>query len=85
MKEQECCSNEALYWCFRENVAGQTSGTVAALREACDGAAVTVQDALVAQHVAHVISNRAAQLVSVCEYMPYIFTQRCTYMYVYTL
>ncbi|PZC71772.1 hexokinase-2 [Helicoverpa armigera] len=48
-----------------ENCSGEVSRTVAALREAC-AADVSAQDALVAQHVAHVISNRAAQLVSVC-------------------
>ncbi|KAJ8705410.1 hypothetical protein PYW07_011237 [Mythimna separata] len=49
-----------------ENCAGEVTRTVAALREVCPGASITAQDALVAQHVAHVISNRAAQLVSVC-------------------
>ncbi|KAG6446676.1 hypothetical protein O3G_MSEX004559 [Manduca sexta] len=50
-----------------ENCAGEVSRTLAALHDAC-GADVTLSsaDALVAQHVAHVISNRAAQLVSVC-------------------
>ncbi|XP_026501704.1 hexokinase-2-like [Vanessa tameamea] len=48
-----------------ENVAGVCSRTAEALRDAC-GRAVSRHDALVAQHVARVISNRAAQLVSVC-------------------
>ncbi|XP_050356905.1 hexokinase-1-like isoform X2 [Nymphalis io] len=48
-----------------ENVAGAHSRTAEALRDAC-GCAVSRQDAFVAQHVARVISNRAAQLVSVC-------------------
>ncbi|CAH0599235.1 unnamed protein product [Chrysodeixis includens] len=49
-----------------ENCAGEVSQTLSVLREVCPGAVVTSQDALVAQHVAHLISNRAAQLVSVC-------------------
>ncbi|CAK1595636.1 unnamed protein product [Parnassius mnemosyne] len=48
-----------------ESCAGGWVRTVAALREAC-GADISRADALVAQHVARVISNRAAQLVSVC-------------------
>ncbi|XP_046973901.1 hexokinase-1-like [Vanessa cardui] len=48
-----------------ENVSGEWSRTADALRDAC-GRAVSRHDALVAQHVARVISNRAAQLVSVC-------------------
>ncbi|XP_050555216.1 hexokinase-2-like isoform X1 [Spodoptera frugiperda] len=49
-----------------ENCAGEVSRTMTALREVCAGATITAEDARVAQHVAHVISNRAAQLVSVC-------------------
>lgn len=61
-----------------ENCNGEVERTLAALRRACGacegcegcgacgGCALSAQDALVAQHVAHVISNRAAQLVSVC-------------------
>lgn len=53
---------------FRENCAGKTAQTLKVLRRALPAAALTAEDALVAQHVAQVISNRAAQLVSVCEY-----------------
>ncbi|XP_072946015.1 hexokinase type 2-like [Epargyreus clarus] len=48
-----------------ENCNGEWERTAAALRAAC-GAGVSRDDALVAQHVARLISNRAAQLVSVC-------------------
>ncbi|CAH2238666.1 hexokinase HKDC1-like [Pararge aegeria] len=48
-----------------ENLVGAWSQTSEALRAAC-GAPVTRHDALVAQHVARIVSNRAAQLVSVC-------------------
>ncbi|XP_013168641.1 PREDICTED: hexokinase-2-like [Papilio xuthus] len=48
-----------------ENCAGAWRETADTLEAAC-GAHVTRADALVAQHVARVISNRAAQLVSVC-------------------
>ncbi|CAH2061192.1 unnamed protein product, partial [Iphiclides podalirius] len=49
-----------------ENCRGEWRRTASALQGACGGAHVTRSDALVAQHVARVISNRAAQLVSVC-------------------
>ncbi|XP_034836713.1 hexokinase type 2-like [Maniola hyperantus] len=48
-----------------ENLVGAWSQTLEALRDACS-APVSRHDALVAQHVARIISNRAAQLVSVC-------------------
>ncbi|VVC89490.1 unnamed protein product [Leptidea sinapis] len=47
----------------QENVCGEWSQTSEALCEACGGVSMTKADALVAQHVARVISNRAAQLV----------------------
>nr|ATA67116.1 hexokinase 1 [Antheraea pernyi] len=51
----------------KENCSSEVSGTLQALRDATGGcSALSNQDALVAQHVAHLISNRAAQLVSVC-------------------
>lgn len=53
----------------RDNVSGTWARTADTLRAAC-GVPVSRSDALVAQHVARVISNRAAQLVSVCEYRP---------------
>ncbi|XP_023939670.2 hexokinase-2-like [Bicyclus anynana] len=49
----------------QENLSGAWSQTSDALRTAC-GAPVSRDDALVAQHVARILSNRAAQLVSVC-------------------
>lgn len=49
-----------------ESCAGEVSRTLSALREACNSDLLSTADALVAQYVAHVISNRAAQLVSVC-------------------
>ncbi|KAH9644977.1 hypothetical protein HF086_003307 [Spodoptera exigua] len=49
-----------------ENCAGEVSRSLEVLREVCACAALSAEDARVAQHVAHVISNRAAQLVSVC-------------------
>ncbi|CAH2099356.1 unnamed protein product [Euphydryas editha] len=48
-----------------ENISGAWERTAEALHDAC-GAPVGRTDALIAQHVARVISNRAAQLVSVC-------------------
>lgn len=48
-----------------ESCAGAVTRTLSVLREKCS-CAVSRADALVAQHAAHVISNRAAQLVSVC-------------------
>ncbi|XP_045456429.1 hexokinase HKDC1-like [Melitaea cinxia] len=48
-----------------DNVSGTWARTADTLRAAC-GVPVSRSDALVAQHVARVISNRAAQLVSVC-------------------
>ncbi|KAJ0171224.1 hypothetical protein K1T71_013423 [Dendrolimus kikuchii] len=49
-----------------ENCEGEVKQTLEVLRGACGAAPLGVSDALVAQYVAHVISNRAAQLVSVC-------------------
>ncbi|XP_045518979.1 hexokinase-2-like isoform X1 [Pieris brassicae] len=49
-----------------ENDVGEWKRTAEALCEACGGSTISRADALVAQHVARVISNRAAQLVSVC-------------------
>ncbi|CAK1546796.1 unnamed protein product [Leptosia nina] len=49
-----------------ENSVGDWEQTAEALCEACGGALISRADAFVAQHVARVISNRAAQLVSVC-------------------
>ncbi|XP_026317100.1 hexokinase-2-like [Hyposmocoma kahamanoa] len=50
-----------------ENASGEWSRTLSALQEACgEQAQLSRNDALVAQHVARLISNRAAQLVSVC-------------------
>ncbi|XP_032524858.2 hexokinase-2-like [Danaus plexippus] len=48
-----------------ENVTGSWSNTAKTLTAAC-GVRISRADALVAQHAARVISNRAAQLVSVC-------------------
>lgn len=56
----------------RENCVGEVTRTLTVLREVCAGATLMPQDALVAQYAAHVISNRAAQLVSVCEYITHI-------------
>ncbi|CAG9109481.1 unnamed protein product [Plutella xylostella] len=53
-----------------ENEAGGTARTLAVLQEVCGaegaGARWSRDDALIAQHVARLISNRAAQLVAVC-------------------
>ncbi|KAL0809908.1 hypothetical protein ABMA28_010767 [Loxostege sticticalis] len=48
-----------------ESMRGSWECTQATLTSAC-GTPVSAADALVAQHVARVVSNRAAQLVSVC-------------------
>ncbi|XP_013196366.1 hexokinase-2 [Amyelois transitella] len=48
-----------------EACAGQLTQTMQVLQEAC-GTPVAEEDAHIAQYVAQVISNRAAQLVSVC-------------------
>ncbi|XP_053619258.1 hexokinase-2-like [Plodia interpunctella] len=48
-----------------ENCAGQLTQTIKVLEQAC-GTPISEADAQVAQYVAQVISNRAAQLVSVC-------------------
>ncbi|XP_049881505.1 hexokinase HKDC1-like [Pectinophora gossypiella] len=51
----------------QENIKGGWRETAAALSEAAGGAyQFTRDDALVAQHVAQLVSNRAAQLASVC-------------------
>ncbi|XP_028178414.1 hexokinase-2-like [Ostrinia furnacalis] len=49
----------------QESMQGSWERTRETLTTAC-GVAVSAADALVAQHVARVVSNRAAQLVSVC-------------------
>ncbi|XP_038219230.1 hexokinase-1-like [Zerene cesonia] len=49
-----------------DNVSGEWQRTADVLCAACAGAKISRTDALVAQHAARLISNRAAQLVSVC-------------------
>ncbi|CAB3258720.1 unnamed protein product [Arctia plantaginis] len=50
----------------KENCEGEVKRTLEVLREKCGCPTISHTDALVAQHVAHVVSNRSAQLVSVC-------------------
>ncbi|KAJ2939990.1 hypothetical protein O0L34_g6699 [Tuta absoluta] len=50
----------------QENINGEWHQTAAALSEASGGVQFSQQDAIVAQHVARLVSNRAAQLASVC-------------------
>ncbi|XP_075987026.1 hexokinase-1-like [Anticarsia gemmatalis] len=49
-----------------ENCAGEVARTLEVLATKCACDTLSASDALVAQYAAHVISNRAAQLVSVC-------------------